>query len=373
MPTPVQHRTTFSNGTTSVALPFSSNNAAGNTLAYASSAGIGTVGVSMQIATDNNSNTIANGVDLASSGASGNGAARWDYVASSNSGANTVTAHAPSTFDIHLHIWELSGCATSSPVRASGSTHSATGSVSTSTSTPLSGDAVLAYFYDNPANDALTIGSGYTTSDISSNTTGLDSALSEYKTATGNGTQTATCTGNGTNSLDQVIVVFIQGASAPTLSTISPRSGTVAGGTSVDLTGTNFISGATISFGGTLGTSVSVNSSTDITCNAPAGLVGTVDVTVTTSAGSATLSSAYTYWQLATQSTRNVGIWSKDAVLAVGVFDIGIPTSFGLYDDDFVAQFSGTAAPVFHDEMIGSVPWGVFDRKATLLGLYGAI
>jgi len=207
MPSPVQHRTAFSNGTTTLALAFLSNNAAGNLLAYASAAGVAGSG-SMNAATDSNTNTIANAVTIAS--VSGNGAARIDYVANSNSGANTVTGHAGSTVDIHLHIWEISGCVTSSPVRASGSTHSATASVSTSTTAPLTGDAVLGFFYDNPANNTLTAGSGYTTSDTSRNSTGGDAALSEYKTATGNGTQTATCSGNGVNTLTQVIAVFIQ-------------------------------------------------------------------------------------------------------------------------------------------------------------------
>ena len=52
---------------------------------------------------------------------------------------------------------------------------------------------------------------------------------------------------------------------APTVSSISPTSGTTAGGTPVTITGTGFLSGATVSLGGTAATGVTVVSSTSIT------------------------------------------------------------------------------------------------------------
>src|SRR6185312_15215172 len=92
-------------------------------------------------ATDSNSNTIANATSIAN-GTSG--AVRADYVASCNSGANTVTGHRGSTGGTHLHIYEVSGCATSTPVRDTGTvTNSSTFSVSTAGSTSQSGDAVF--------------------------------------------------------------------------------------------------------------------------------------------------------------------------------------------------------------------------------------
>ena len=72
---------------------------------------------------------------------------------------------------------------------------------------------------------------------------------------------------------------------APTLTNVSPTSGTTSGGTSVTLTGTNFVSGATVSFGGTAATNVVVVSSTQITCTSPANAAGGVSVTVTTAGG----------------------------------------------------------------------------------------
>ena len=61
--------------------------------------------------------------------------------------------------------------------------------------------------------------------------------------------------------------------------------GPVAGGTAVTITGTNFASGATVTFGGTAATSVIVTNSTTITATTPAHAAGAVAVTVTNSNG----------------------------------------------------------------------------------------
>jgi hypothetical protein len=61
------------------------------------------------------------------------------------------------------------------------------------------------------------------------------------------------------------------------------NSGTLAGGTAVTITGTNFMAGATVKFGSSTCTSVVVVSSTSITCLTPAHVAGTVNVIVTNS------------------------------------------------------------------------------------------
>jgi len=82
---------------------------------------------------------------------------------------------------------------------------------------------------------------------------------------------------------------------APTLTAVSPDNGSALGGTQLTLTGTNFVSGATVRVGGTAATQVTVVSSTSITCLTPAGTSGLVDVSVSTSGGTATLEDAFTY------------------------------------------------------------------------------
>ena len=83
---------------------------------------------------------------------------------------------------------------------------------------------------------------------------------------------------------------------APTVSGISPTSGTTAGGTGVTITGTGFLAGANVTFGGTTATGVTVVSSTSITATTPAHAAGAVNVVVTnTDTKSGTLSGGYTY------------------------------------------------------------------------------
>jgi len=90
----------------------------------------------------------------------------------------------------------------------------------------------------------------------------------------------------------------------PTVTGVSPGTGTTSGGTSVTVTGTNLAGETAVNFGSNAGTGVSVNGAgTSLTVNSPAGAVGTVDITVTTPGGSSAVSSAdkFTY--------QNSGYW----------------------------------------------------------------
>ncbi|MGV9840231.1 ice-binding family protein [Nocardia niigatensis] len=87
---------------------------------------------------------------------------------------------------------------------------------------------------------------------------------------------------------------YTYGAVVPTLTSISPVSGSAAGGTTVVLTGTNLTGATAVSFGGTPATSFTVNSSTQITAVTPAHSAGTVAVTVTTAGGTSN-GVAFTY------------------------------------------------------------------------------
>lgn len=82
---------------------------------------------------------------------------------------------------------------------------------------------------------------------------------------------------------------------APTISSVSPASGTTGGGTSVTITGSNFSGVTAVTFGSTAASFVAKNA-TEITATAPAG-TGTVDIRVTTTGGTSAISAAdlYTY------------------------------------------------------------------------------
>ena len=84
---------------------------------------------------------------------------------------------------------------------------------------------------------------------------------------------------------------------APTVTSVTPNNGPQAGGNTVTVAGSGFVSGSTaVDFGTSVGTSVTVGGSTSLTVTVPAG-TGTVSVTVTTMGGgpSTPLAGAYTY------------------------------------------------------------------------------
>ncbi len=72
---------------------------------------------------------------------------------------------------------------------------------------------------------------------------------------------------------------------APIVTGLTPNSGSIAGGTSVTITGSGFGGASAVRFGTSAAVSFTVDSATQITATAPAGPAGTVDVTVTTVGG----------------------------------------------------------------------------------------
>ena len=82
---------------------------------------------------------------------------------------------------------------------------------------------------------------------------------------------------------------------APTITSISPTSGTTAGGTAIVITGTGFVAGATVTIGGASAT-VGTITSTTIAATTPAGTAGAKDVVVTNlDAQSVTGTGLFTY------------------------------------------------------------------------------
>jgi hypothetical protein len=93
-------------------------------------------------------------------------------------------------------------------------------------------------------------------------------------------------------------------ASAPVISSVSPKSGSTAGGTTVTIAGSNFQAGAAVLFGGIAASSATVSGATQIHAVTPAHIAGTVDVTVRDPNGeSSTLSSSFAYSASSTPPT----------------------------------------------------------------------
>ena len=84
---------------------------------------------------------------------------------------------------------------------------------------------------------------------------------------------------------------FTYAVPLPTVTKLKPNSGPVEGGTSVTITGTNFVGVTAVDFGSVAANGFKVNSATSITAEAPKESVGVVDVRVVTSAGASAISS----------------------------------------------------------------------------------
>lgn len=81
----------------------------------------------------------------------------------------------------------------------------------------------------------------------------------------------------------------------PTITSISPTSGPVAGGTNITITGTGFTGATAVTVGGVSATTIVVVSATSITATTPAGITGARDVVVITPGGTATSVGLFTY------------------------------------------------------------------------------
>jgi hypothetical protein len=96
-------------------------------------------------------------------------------------------------------------------------------------------------------------------------------------------------------------------AASPTVSSVAPASGTVAGGTAVTVAGTGFVTGATVTFGGIAATNVVVVNATSITATTPArSTTGAVTVVVANpDTQSGALGSGFTYNPLPAPTATN--------------------------------------------------------------------
>ena len=82
----------------------------------------------------------------------------------------------------------------------------------------------------------------------------------------------------------------------PTVTAVTPNRGPAGGGTAITIAGSNFKPGATVTFGGAAADSVTVVSSSQITCTTPAHYPAAVDVVVTNPGGATgTLTRGFTF------------------------------------------------------------------------------
>ncbi len=128
----------------------------------------------------------------------------------------------------------------------------------------------------------------------------------------------------------------------PSVSSVSPASGPVGGGTTVTIEGSGFGGATAVSFGATAATSFNVVSDTEIAANAPAEAAGTADVVVTTPYGTSAKSAADDFSYVAAPAVASVTPSSGSTTGGTTVTIVGSGFSGAT-----AVSFGETAAPTF--------------------------
>ena len=239
--------------------------------------------------TDSLGNTYSRGVGPTST----SGLQQSIYYAKNIAGGNntvTVTFNQAAAYP-DVRILEYSGLSTSSPLDVTAAAVGSGSSASSGSATTTSGNELIfgAGTSDNFFSGA---GSGFTKRIIN-----LYGNIAEDKVVSSIGGYAATAINSSGGWVMQMATFKAAGSlPAPTVTGVSPNNGPAAGGTAITISGTNFVSGATATLGGTAATNVVVVNSTTITATTAAHAAGAVTVTVTnpdTQSGS--LTNGYTY------------------------------------------------------------------------------
>src|SRR6266478_755413 len=269
---------------TSVAVTYPAAQTAGNTNIVA--VGRKNTTSTVSAVTDSRGNSYV----LAVGPTSGTGLRQSIYYAkniAAGSNSVTVTFNTAAPF-ADVRVLEYHGLDTTTPLdKTAGAAGSGTSASSGSATTTVANELIFGAGVTSNAFTAA--GSGFTSRIITS----PDKDIAEDKVVTSTGSNSAAGTVTSSNWVMQMATFK---AKPPTVTAISPTSGTTAGGTAVTITGTGFLTGATVSLGGTAATGVTVVSSTSITATTAAHTAGAVNVVVTNTGGlSGTLTNGYTY------------------------------------------------------------------------------
>jgi len=203
------------------------------------------------------------------------------YAKNIAAGSNTVTVTFNQTAAFaDVRVLEYSGLDTSSPLDVTAGA-AGTGTNASSGSATTTSANELIFGAGTTLTSFTTPGTGFTTRMFT-----LDGDIVEDETVSSTGSYSASSALWTSNAWIMQMATFRAGTGgtgnpAPTVSSISPTSGTTAGGTPVTITGTGFLSGATVTIGGAAATNVTLSNSSTITATTPAHAAGAVNVVVT--------------------------------------------------------------------------------------------
>jgi hypothetical protein len=297
-------------------------------------------------------------VTVSGSGFTGASAVSFGTVAAAGFSVltdSTLLAIAPSQVAATVHMTVTTPSGTSSTSGADQFTYTAAALPAVTAVTPTSGTMA-------GATTVAVTGSGFTGATAvsfggtaaPSFTVVSDTAITVTSPYHASGTVDITVTtpsGTSTTSAaDQYSYVYVSGP-APAVTAISPTSGTTAGGTVVNVTGTGFTGATAVKFGSTAAASYTVNSDTSLSATSPSGSAGTVDILVTTPSGTstATLADQFTYVAASVPAVTGVSPSSGStgggtAVSVTGTaFTGATAVSFGLFPATAYAVNSDTS------------------------------
>src|SRR6266852_2563140 len=207
---------------------------------------------------------------------------------------------------------------------------------------------------------------------------GMDKRMVGLAFAAGSGLLTVTAPPNGNIAPPGYYMLFLINSSgvpsvaksiqvvnsasnpAPTVTGIGPSSGTANGGTPVTITGTGFLSGATVKLGGTTATNVTVTSSSTITATTSAHAAGTVDVVVrwndTTAAVSSVTGSRGNTYARAVGPTTGTALsqsiyYAKNIIAGSNTVTV-VFNQTAAYPDVRVLEYSGAATTTSANELV---------------------
>ena len=202
-------------------------------------------------------------------------------------------------------------------------------------------------------------------------------AASVTAATSGTLTLTVTLTGHSlavtmtcTNPAVQIASTTIS-APQTSVAALLPNSGPLAGGNTVTVVGTFLTGAATVAFGGTPGTSISVKTANLLTVVAPPGAAGTVDVVVTTPFGTSKLGPTdhYTYTNAPIVTGVNPGQGAPAGGTSVTITGLQMTNitgvSFGSTPAASFTQNSGTQITAVSPAGTGTVDILLTNAKGT--------
>ncbi len=182
-------------------------------------------------------------------------------------------------------------------------------SLGTSSGSTAGGTSVTITGTDLTGTTAVNFGSVPAVSWVVNSSTSITAVSPAQAAATVDITVTTTAGTSSTGAGDQFTY---SAASTPSITSVSPSSGSVLGGDTITINGSNFTGATAVAFGTTQATSFTVISDNAIVVTAPAGAAATVDITVTTYAGTSSTGSSdhYTYTAVSAPTITSLGTTS---------------------------------------------------------------